>query len=278
MTSDVMLSVQDVQHVYGGGNRALAGVTLDIHRGEFLAVIGKNGSGKTTLAKHLNGLLRPTNPEGRVVVHPQDGEPFATRDQPLYKVSRWVGYVFQNPDAQIFHDTCREELEFGLKNHKVPEAERAARVSETLALVDLAGSEEANPAQMSRGERQRLAIAATLVMRPDVVIVDEPTTGQDRREGVLILELLRRFNQDGHTVVVVSHDMALVAEYATRIVAMRSGSVLADGPPREVFAMTEVLETTNIRPPQATVLALRLGHPGVLSVPEATAAIAGVAR
>ncbi|WAP60161.1 energy-coupling factor ABC transporter ATP-binding protein [Streptomyces sp. S465] len=275
MEPGVAVDVRNVEHVYAGGVRALAGVSLSIEQGEFVAIIGKNGSGKTTLAKHLNGLLRPTNKDGAVLVRESESDTFSTRDRPLHRIAPVVGYVFQNPDRQIFHDTCREELEYGPRNIGIPAGLLAERVAETLAAVGLPGREETNPVHMSRGERQRLAIAATLVMGPQVAIVDEPTTGQDRHEARLILDYLAQYHASGRTVVAVSHDMALVAEYATRIVAMREGRVLADGPPRQVFARPEVLESTNIRPPQVTVLGARLGHPGLLTVDEAVTALAG---
>lgn len=267
--TEVVIELTDVEHNYGGATPALAGVNLVIHRGEFVAVIGKNGSGKTTLAKHFNGLLRPTHPAGRVRVRTRDGGLINPRRFKLHQLAPAVGYVFQNPDRQIFHDTCREELEFGPANLGVDRETSARRVSETLALVGLADREEDNPVQLSRGQRQRLAIASILVMESDTVVIDEPTTGQDPDEARLILECLARYQSAGHTVVIISHDMALVAEYATRIIAMRQGRVLADGTPRDVFAQQEVLRGTNIRPPQAAVLAAELRLPGAITVDDA---------
>lgn len=274
MTALSAIELHAVEHTYPPDVRALAGVDVTIHRGDFVAIIGKNGSGKTTLAKHFNGLLKPTNKTGQVFVRRSGDELQATQRLKLHELAGTIGYVFQNPDRQIFHDSCREELSFGLSNLQVPGAEQAERISRTLRLVGLEGREDSNPVHLSRGERQRLAIASTLVMEPEVAVIDEPTTGQDPHEAKVILEFLARFNSIGHTVVIISHDMALVAEYATRVIAMRKGHVLADGPPREVFSRVEVLEQTNIRPPQAAVLAARLGHPSVLTVNEAVSAMA----
>lgn len=274
MTTESVIEVHGVEHIYGGGVRALGEVSLTLDRGEFIAIIGKNGSGKTTLAKHFNGMLKPTNKSGQVLLR-RDRELVSTRGVPLYRWASTVGYVFQNPDRQIFHDTCREELEFGLRNLGADPQTVPSRVEETLRLVGLEGREESNPVHLSRGERQRLAIASTLVMDPDVAVIDEPTTGQDPDEGRVILEFLAQYNRSGGTVVIISHDMALVAQYATRVIAMRTGTVLADGTPHEVFSRPEVLEETNIRPPQAAVLASRLGYSGVLTVEEAVAAMAG---
>lgn len=268
------VEIKNVEHVYGGTVRALDGVSLSIRQGEFVAIIGKNGSGKTTLAKHFNGLLKPTNKDGETLLRGKDGELFSTRGVPLYKLASTVGYVFQNPDRQIFHDSCREELEYGLANIGVPKQEWGPRVEETLRLVGLPGAEETNPVHLGRGERQRLAIASTLVMEPQVAVIDEPTTGQDPDEGRMILDFLARFNRSGKTVVIISHDMALVAAYSSRVIAMQNGNVLVDAAPHDVFSRSDVLEETNVRPPQAAVLASRLGYRGVLTVPEAVEAMA----
>ncbi|MEU5836119.1 energy-coupling factor ABC transporter ATP-binding protein [Streptomyces diacarni] len=266
---DPVIEVVDVEHTYKGDTKALAGVDLTIGRGEFVAIIGKNGSGKTTLAKHFNGLLRPTNSGGAVRLHTGEGKTIDTRGSRLHPLAATVGYVFQNPDRQIFHDTCREELEYGPRNLGADPATLAHQVSETLELVGLEGRAEANPIHLSRGERQRLAIASTLVMGCDVAVVDEPTTGQDRAESRKILDSLAHHHAQGRTVVIISHDMALVAEYATRVIAMRRGHVLADGTPAQVFSQREVLQETNIRPPQAAVLAAEIGLPGALTVDQA---------
>jgi energy-coupling factor transport system ATP-binding protein len=269
MTPAPAIEVRSVAHVYPVGTRALEDVSLMIHRGEFLALIGQNGSGKTTLAKHLNGMLKPTNREGSVLVHTGTGRVLDTRSTPLHRFAAHVVYVFQNPDRQIFNDTVAEELNFGLRNINVTGSEATERVRETLDQVGLPGAEQSNPFRMSRGERQRLAIAAAMVMRPSVLVVDEPTTGQDRVEGRHILEVLGRYNAAGNTVVIISHDMALVAQYAGRVVAMQAGRVLADGNPRRVFGMPETLRQTNITPPQVAVFGLRVGLPGLLTVGEA---------
>jgi energy-coupling factor transport system ATP-binding protein len=269
MVSAPAIEVQRVTHVYPGGNRALEDVSLTIHRGELLALIGQNGSGKTTLAKHLNGMLKPTYREGSVLVNTTDGSRLDTRTTPLHRFASHVMYVFQNPDRQIFHDSVASELGYGLRNTGVTGVEAARRIEEALDRVGLSGTEQYNPFRMSRGQRQRLSIASAMVMRPAVLIVDEPTTGQDRAEGRHILEVLQGYNAGGNTVVIISHDMALVAQYATRIVAMRAGRVLADGDPRSVFKVPETLRLTNITPPQVAVFGLQVGLPGLLTVAEA---------
>lgn len=268
-TSEPLIEIVDVEHTYGGAKKALAGVNVTIGRGEFVAIIGKNGSGKTTLAKHFNGLLRPANTNGMARLRTKDGRTIDTRGARLHQLASIVGYVFQNPDRPIFHDTCHEELEFGPRNLGTDPEVLRHRVSQTLELVGLAGCEEANPVNLSRGERQRLAIASTVVMGCDVVVIDEPTTGQDRVESRRILGSLAHHHARGSTVVIISHDTALVAEYATRVIAMRHGQVLTEGTPTEVFSQQAVLEETNTRPPQAAVLGAKLGLSEVLTVEDA---------
>jgi energy-coupling factor transport system ATP-binding protein len=203
-----------------------------------------------------------------VLVHTADSRTLDTRNTPLHRFAGHVVYVFQNPDRQIFNDTVTAELEYGLKYLNVSREEISARVQETLQLVGLSGLEQHNPFRMSRGQRQRLAIAAAMAMHPAVLVVDEPTTGQDRAEGRHLLEVLRQYNRGGHTVVIISHDMALVAEYSSRVIAMHAGRVLADGDPRSVFKMSDSLRLTNITPPQVAVFGMRIGRPGMLTVAE----------
>jgi energy-coupling factor transporter ATP-binding protein EcfA2 len=275
MTAGVpVIEIRNIEHRYRDGTQALAGVDLGIAAGEFVAIIGKNGSGKTTLAKHFNGLLKPTNRDGSVTVSSRDLGVADIRKTKLHQLASTIGYVFQNPDRQIFHDTCREELEYGPRNLGVADPKTlSGRVAHTLEVTGLDGMQEANPVHLSRGERQRLAIASSLVMDCAVVVIDEPTTGQDRAESRKILDSLAEHHRRGRTVVIISHDMALVAEYATRVIAMKSGKVIADGPPAEVFSQREVLHDTNIRPPQAAVLAAELGLSGVLTVDDAVEAM-----
>jgi len=269
MDSALAVEVHNVTHVYPDGTRALHRVSLTINRGEFLALIGQNGSGKTTLAKHLNGMLKPTNRDGAVRVWTTDKGVLDTRTTPLHRFAAHLMYVFQNPDRQIFNDGVAAELGYGLDNIGVIGVEAARRIDETLDQVGLHGLQQHNPFRMSRGQRQRLSIAAAIVMRPAVLVVDEPTTGQDRAEGRHILEVLRRYNARGNTVIIISHDMALVAQFATRVVAMYEGEVLADGDPRSVFGSVETLRLTNITLPQVTLFGLEVGFPSLLTVSEA---------
>ncbi len=248
--------------------RALDPVSLTFRRGEFVAVVGRNGSGKTTLAKCLSGHLEPTR--GRVLVDARD----IGRLPPSQRASR-VGYVFQNPDHQLFRQTVWEEVAFGPQNVGTPPAEVERRVAEILEAVELDAKAHLHPFQLSRGDRQRLAVAAVAVLRPQMLIIDEPTTGQDPVKAREILDLLRALNRDeGACVLIISHAMDLVAEYARRTIVLADGALLLDGPTREVFSRPDVLARASITPPPVTRLLLSLGiSPAPVTVAEASRTI-----
>jgi len=251
-----IIEVNDLWHVYPAGTVAVKGVNLEIHQGDFVAMIGQNGSGKTTLVKHFNGLLKPT--KGTVLVFGID-----TRTAAVADLSQRVGYCFQNPDHQICCETIRKELEFGPRNLKVPEDEIGKRVGEVAAAVGLQEILDVSPFSVSKGERQRIAVASLLTMRPDVLVVDEPTTGQDYRMGKEMMEFYKQLNENGKTIIVITHDMNIAAEYARRVIVLKEGQVLADGPTREVFSKTQLLETTYLKPPQITRLGQALMEYGM---------------
>lgn len=260
-----VVETRGLEHRYPNGVRALRGVDLAIRRGEFAAVVGSNGSGKTTLVKHFNGLLEPT--AGEVIV---DGA--ATRGQSVKHLGLTVGYVFQNPDHQIFAETVRDEVAFGPRNHAIDEDEIEERVTEAIEAVGLDGREDEDPFAMTKGERQRVAVASVLATRPAVIVLDEPTTGLDYREQRRMMDLVRSLNDAGHTIVCVTHSMWVVAEYCHRVVVMAGGLVRADGTPREVFADERVLEDADLKPPQVVRITTELGWT-LLSVDEARRAL-----
>lgn len=246
-----VVEVSGLSHAYDGLT-ALDGVDLVINRGDFVAILGQNGSGKTTLVKHFNGLLLPRR--GRVAV-----AGIETRRQSALDLSRRVGYVFQNPDHQIFAETVRDEVSFGPRNMGLPTDEVARRVADALAAVGLDGYEASDPFSLTKGERQRVAVASALATRPEVLILDEPTTGLDYPQTLGMMELLRRLNRDGHTVVIVTHSMWVAAEYARRALILSRGRVLLDCPMREAMARADVLAEARLVAPQAVRLGARLG-------------------
>ena len=255
-----IIEVEGLSHRYPNGFAALEGVDLTVREGEFLAVLGQNGSGKTTLVKHFNGLLKPT--EGTVKVEGEE-----TAEQGMLRLGQRVGYVFQNPDNQIFSETVFDEVSFGPRIREMDEAEVRERVDEALSAVGLEGRGDEDPFGLTKGERQRVAVASVLAVRPDVLILDEPTTGLDYAEQRSMMDLVRRLNDAGSTIIVVTHTMWVVAEYAHRAVVVRDGKVVLSGTVREVFSQEDELWDASLRPPHIVTLGNSLGYP-VLSVEE----------
>jgi len=242
-TGRTALKVEEVYYHYPSGVEALKGINLEIGEGEFVAIIGQNGSGKTTLAKMFNGLLRPIS--GRVKVFGQETSGLSIRE-----LAGRVGYVFQNPDHQIFASTVFEEVAFGPRNFGLEEKAVRRNVEEALAAVNLLGYEEQDPFILAKGERQRVAVASVLAVKPQVLILDEPTTGLDYLQQQSMMKMVSSLNQKGHTVVIITHSMSTVANYAHRIVVLDEGQVLMDDTTRRVFSQEIELERVSLRPPQ----------------------------
>jgi energy-coupling factor transporter ATP-binding protein EcfA2 len=251
-----IIEVRGLTYRYDGADPAVRGADLLLRRGEYVAIIGQNGSGKTTLVKHFNGLLQPT--EGDVLI---GGE--STRGQPLRTLAQHVGYVFQNPDHQIFAATVFDEVAFAPRNFGLDREEVAARVAESLAAVGFTGREQEDPFSLTKGERQRVAVASVLAGRPEILVFDEPTTGLDERESRRMMALIDRLNQGGHTIVLITHAMWLAAEYAHRVIVMHEGGILLDAPTRSAFAQPDALRRAAIIPPQIVRLSQRLAVPAL---------------
>ena len=250
------IQVRHLWYRYNGESDAVRSISLDVEEGDFVAIIGQNGSGKTTLVKHFNGLLKPTR--GTVQVYGQD-----TADLSIGQLARQVGYVFQNPDHQIFSPTVRQEIAFGPQNLGLTGDEVDRRVAEALARFHLAAHADAPPALLGYGLRRKVGVAAVYAMRPRVFILDEPTAGLDWRGVQELMSLLSDMNAEGHTILLVTHDMRIVAKHARRTVVLHEGKVLADGNTRAVFKRTDWLTRARIEPPQIVQLARQLALSGV---------------
>jgi energy-coupling factor transport system ATP-binding protein len=240
--------------VYPDGTRALESVDLRVESGERLAIIGRNGSGKSTLVRHFNGLLRAT--DGRVEV---DGREVGLRH--VAELARTVGIAFQNPDRQIFAGSVRAEVAFGPRNLGLRGEEWETAVTAALESVGLTSEAETNPYDLGYSRRKLLTIASVLAMRTPIVVLDEPTTGQDAR-GIRTVEgITAALAGEGRTVIAVSHDLRFVAETFERVVVMRQGTIVLDGTPAEVFAEDSwpILRSTNLEPPYAARVGARLG-------------------
>jgi energy-coupling factor transport system ATP-binding protein len=270
-SSPPLIQIEHLSYRYPGAEAALQGVDLIIGRGEFVAVMGPNGAGKTTLAKHLNGLLKPT--EGRVRVDGAD-----TRERTVAQLAPAVGYVFQNPDHQIFLQTVAEELAFGPKNLGWPAARIEDAVEQMLAELGLASQGSAEPFFMGLAERKLIAIGSVLIMGPEVLVLDEPATGADHGVARRIMEYIRERHRRGLTVVIITHDVALAAGYADRLLVMRGGRLALDGRPRDLLgpAGPADLRASHITPPPVSELAQALWGataPPIIRVAEMVAAL-----
>jgi energy-coupling factor transport system ATP-binding protein len=246
------IAVTDLTFTYPSGVQALGGVTLTIESGEAVAIVGENGAGKTTLVKHFNGLLRPSG--GSVVVGEWD-----TRQYSVAKLASRVGYVFQNPDDQLFERSVIKEVTFGPRNLGRTDDEAHAAGAEALAAVGLNGKESTHPYDLHLSQRKLLALAAVLAMRTPVVVLDEPTTGQDAAGLTTIGRTVERLKVERRTVVTITHDIDFAAEHFERVIVMARGGILADGQAREVLARPEVLREAEVEPPQLARLAQALG-------------------
>ncbi len=251
MSSKPIIKCIDLWFTYPNGVLALKEINLEIYEGEIVAIIGQNGSGKTTLVKHFNGLLKPT--KGRVLVKGVD-----TRTKPVYELARYVGYVFQNPIHQLCSRTVEEELAFGPRNLGLKPSEVKERVEEAIKLFDLEEYRYVHPYRLPYPLKKLVAIASVYTMKPEVIVLDEPTTGQDHRGLRMVQNAIEKMHREGMTVIFVTHDMRLVAETAKRVIVMYDGRIVADGSPREVFLNDEVLQLTNLHPPQITEFCKKL--------------------
>lgn len=250
--SGVDLRFDDVHFAYPSGTRALRGVSLAIGAGERVAIVGQNGAGKTTLVRHLNRIFVPTS--GTVTVGDR-----STAGSTIAEMAALVGYVFQNPDEQIFARTVISDVMFGPQNLGCDESESRDRALAALTTVGLAEHADAHPHQLSLSERKRVALAGVLAMRTPVLVLDEPTTGQDARGVEMISRVVAEVSAEGRTVVAITHDMDFCAEQFERVVVMTQGEVRADAAPEEVFAQREVIDAARVEPPQLMRLAARLG-------------------
>jgi energy-coupling factor transporter ATP-binding protein EcfA2 len=243
----VVLEADHLSYQYPGYPpvKALEDITVSIRSGEMVGIVGQNGSGKSTLVKSFVGLLRPTRGEIRM-----NGKNISK--VAVGKMARLVGLVLQNPDYQLFTTSCKDEILFGLKNLGIEGKEAEEKVHSALALVGLEAEYETFPFRMSFGDRRKLAVAATVALDPQVLILDEPTTAQDHRGRYQLAEIARKIRDEGgRTILMITHDMDLIAHYAERLIVMWNGKIILDGPTDEVFAQREQLTRTFLRPPVA---------------------------
>ncbi len=233
---------EDVWFNYHNGTPALKGINLEMKKGEFIALIGSNGSGKTTLLSCLIGFIKPG--KGRILIDAQDIKNLGVADLAVK-----VGYLFQNPDLQLFMNTVAQEVGFGLKNRSMATVDINKNVARALEIMELSEYSDRHPHSLSRGQRQRLAVASIISMEQDILVLDEPTSGQDRGHLNKFLCQIKKLNDAGKTIIMITHDMSIVAEYSERTIVMEGGKILMDGSTREVFSRPEILKKASIEPP-----------------------------
>lgn len=234
------------------GPEIIHGLDLDIRKGDYIAMIGQNGSGKTTLSKLIGGLNKAT--AGSIRLNGRNIDEMKVSE----RVST-VGYCYQNPDHQIFLNTIEDEVAYGPKNLGLDKAAIEERVVQSLEAVGLLKYRKAEPYFAGKGERQKIAVASVLAMRPSLIVLDEPTTGLDWRDSKNMMALIRTIHEAGHTIMIITHNMRLVAENASRAIVMCHGEIQLDGTPEEVFRHSSVLRESFVSSPQITQLWERLG-------------------
>jgi energy-coupling factor transport system ATP-binding protein len=266
-----LIETHDVQYTYPNGFEALKGVSLTIETGEFVAIMGENGAGKTTLIKHFNGLMKPTR--GSVLVDGRD-----TKKVTVATLSRDVGLVFQNPDHQLFSETVEDEIAFGLRNFGFDDKTIERRVDWSSNLLNISQYRKTSPFILSGGERKRVALASVLSWDPKIVVLDEPTIGQDYLQKERLRQFIIQLNTQGKTVVIVTHDVEFVADCKPRVVLMSKGRILADGSSEKILTDDKVLKEASIIPPQIAQLfwQLKFNNAGkeIIDVYEATEILA----
>jgi energy-coupling factor transport system ATP-binding protein len=251
-----VIEVEDVHFRYPNGVEALKGVSLGIKDGEFVAIMGQNGAGKTTLVKHFNGLLKPS--QGIVRVNGVE-----TTKTSVAALARNAGFVFQNPDHQLFSETVEEEIAFALKNFGFEKEAIEKRIDWALNLLGLTQYRKTSPFLLSGGERKRVALASVLAWDPRALILDEPTIGQDYQQKEKLRQFIVQMQTQGKTVVIVTHDVEFVAECNPRVVLMKEGTVVADGEGQEILTNPEVLAQSSIVLPQIAQIFVKLAPLGL---------------
>jgi energy-coupling factor transport system ATP-binding protein len=250
-----MLELQHVNFSYKAPSTTIHDVSFTINAGEFVSIVGRNGSGKTTLTRLIMTLKKPTS--GELFLQGR-----SMKNATPAKMAQHIGYIFQNPDRQIFHDTVLEEVAYGPKQLGFPQDQISSLVSEALESTGLTHLSRAYPLSLSKGQKQRLSIAAALAMQPKMLILDEPTSGQDAREREQILELLLKLQQNGTTIVLITHDMELLVRSADRAIVMLHGRKVFDGKVTELFQNSE-LAAWGLSQPSSLEISAKLAAFGI---------------
>lgn len=254
--TEVLIQINNLSHQYNNGHVAIKNISTDLRKNEMVAILGKNGAGKTTFVKHMIGLLRPS--QGEILIKGKD-----ISELKIGELSRTIGFVFQNPDHQIFSASVYDELAYGLLNMGYDKNDIHNKIQRALELTGLQGKENQHPFSLSKGERQKIAMAAVLAIKPEIIVIDEPTTGLDWKNSIVMMEEIRQLKQRGHTIIMITHNLRLAAEYADRIFIMQNGQIIRDGEAHDVFSDLELLYTSSLNPTHLSLFINRLKQYGV---------------
>ncbi|OPX59694.1 MAG: putative ABC transporter ATP-binding protein [Methanobacterium sp. PtaB.Bin024] len=253
-----IIETKNMSFTYPDGTSALHNINIEIKEGERVAIVGSNGAGKSTLFAHFNGINEPTS--GSIEI---DGKPAVYEKKELLEIRQKVGIVFQNPDDQLFAPTVVEDVAFGPMNLGLSEDEVDERVEESLKMVGMTGLEKKAPHHLSGGQKKRVAIAGILAMKPEIMVLDEPTTGLDPRGVDQVLEILYKLNQEDMSIIIASHDVEMVTQFADKIFVLHEGEIIDQGTPEEIFNDYETLKKAHLRPPKSAELLHLLKTNGV---------------
>ena len=252
-----IIQTENMSFTYPDGTSALNNINIEINEGERVAVIGSNGAGKSTLFAHFNGINEPTS--GLIKI---DGKPAVYEKKELLEIRQKVGIVFQNPDDQLFAPTVIEDVAFGPMNLGLSDDEVDDRVEESLQLVGMKGLEKKAPHHLSGGQKKRVAIAGILAMRPEIMVLDEPTTGLDPKGVEQVMEILYMLNREDMSIIIASHDVEMVTQFADKIFVLHDGEIIGQGNPEEIFNDHKILKQAHLRPPKSAELLQLLNDNG----------------
>lgn len=256
--TNIQLSTENLSFTYPDGTRALKNINIEIEKGEKVAIIGPNGAGKSTLFSHFNGLTEPTS--GCVKI---EGKPISFEKDELLKVRQKVGIVFQDPNDQLFAPTVKEDIAFGPMNLGLSYDEVEKRVEDALKMVGMENYEDKTPHHLSGGQQKRIAIAGIIAMKPELMILDEPTAGLDPDGVEKVMNIMNQLNEEGMTLIISSHDIDMISKYADKIFVLYNGEIIESGNKNKIFSDMELLKKAHLRTPITTEILYNLKESGL---------------
>lgn len=256
--TNIQLSTENLSFTYPDGTRALKNINIEIEKGEKVAIIGPNGAGKSTLFSHFNGLTEPTS--GCVKI---EDKPISFEKDELLKVRQKVGIVFQDPNDQLFAPTVKEDIAFGPMNLGLSYDEVEKRVEDALKMVGMENYEDKTPHHLSGGQQKRIAIAGIIAMKPELMILDEPTAGLDPDGVEKVLNIMNQLNEEGMTLIISSHDIDMISKYADKIFVLYNGEIIESGNKNKIFSDMELLKKAHLRTPITTEILYNLKESGL---------------